>query len=370
VTVRIGIVGTSWWADAMYLPALADHPHGRIVAVCGRNETNARALAARFGVPHVFTDWTTMLESGEIDAVVVATPNDTHREISLAALERRMPVLCDKPIGMNASEAAEIARAAAAADVATMTPFTYRCMPTSRLVKEMIDAGRIGTPYHLNLRYYTGYARSGDYAWRFDRERAGSGVVGDLGSHWLDMARWWLGEIEEVSTTCRAHVNRASRPDGTSYEPTEDHAIILTRHTNGATAILQVSAVSVQGSPFGQTHQMELHGTGGSLEMVNDWDRVQEVRYLEAGQQGPHQLVPLPDHLTAGLPLDIVGDTYRATFRRTEAMTRAWVTAIATGIRCEPDLADGARVQELVDAALDSANNASRWTSCAAARPT
>ena len=80
-----------------------------------------------------------------------------------------------------------------------MVPFTYRFMPTNQFVKQLITDGYVGRPYHLSMRYFAGYARDGAYAWRFDEEKAGSGILGDLGSHWLDMARWFLGEVTEVS---------------------------------------------------------------------------------------------------------------------------------------------------------------------------
>src|SRR6476646_4632891 len=96
-TVRVGLVGTSWWAEAMYLPALADHPIGRITAICGRDLERTRSVAASWSIPHAFADWSAMLASGEIDAVIIATPNETHFEITMAALDRELPVLCEKP---------------------------------------------------------------------------------------------------------------------------------------------------------------------------------------------------------------------------------------------------------------------------------
>jgi predicted dehydrogenase len=167
-TVRVGIVGTSWWADAMYLPALADHPIGRITAVCGRDLERAQSVAVTWSIPHAFNDWTAMLDSGEIDAVIVASPNETHYEITMAALDRGFPVLCEKPLGMNVAEAHKMAEAAAAHGATTMVPFTYRNMPTNQFVKQLIDEGFVGQPYHLSMRYFAGYARDGAYAWRFD----------------------------------------------------------------------------------------------------------------------------------------------------------------------------------------------------------
>ncbi len=244
-----------------------------------------------------------------------------------------------------------------------MVPFTYRNMPTNQYIKQLIDEGYVGKPYHLSMRYFAGYARDGAYAWRFDEAKAGSGILGDLGSHWLDMARWFLGEVTEVSAHRNFFVDRESRPDGSSYTPVEDSAVISARFESGAAATLQVSAVCWEGTPFGQIHELDLHGSGGTLHALNDWNEVQEVRGVRAGEQGPAKPLIIPDSSWSGAPRDRVHDTYRHIFRRTEAMTRQWVSAIAEGHTVEPDFATGARVQELVAAAITSATTDGSWQS-------
>jgi predicted dehydrogenase len=347
----------------MYLPALADHPIGHVAAVCGRDLERATDVGRRWNVPHVYNDWATMLESDEVDAVIVATPNETHYEITMAALDHGLPVLCEKPLGMNVAEARKMADAAAERGTITMVPFTYRNMPTNQFVKQLIDDGYVGKPYHLSMRYFAGYARDGAYAWRFDEEKAGSGILGDLGSHWLDMARWFLGEVTAVSAHRDFFVDREPRPDGSSYTPVEDSAVISARFESGASATLQVSAVCWEGTPFGQIHELDLHGSGGTLHALNDWDTVQEVRGVRAGERGPAMPLDIPDSAWNGAPRERVHDTYRHMFRRTEAMTRRWVTAVAEGQPVDPDFATGARVQELVAAAVASASGDGSWQS-------
>jgi predicted dehydrogenase len=359
--VRVGVVGTSWWTDAMYLPALANHPAGSVRAVCGRNRETANAVAANWGIAHVYTDWREMLSGGEVDAVIIATPNDTHHPIAMDALQRGMAVLCEKPLSLDASLAAEMVTAAERSDVTTMTPFTYRCMPTFRWTKQLIDDGYIGRPYHLHLRYFTGYARDGDYSWRFDPAISGAGVVGDLGTHWIDMARWLMGEIVAVSATIDRFVQRAPRPDGSSYDPAEDSALIQCRFENGALGVLHASAVAWEGTGFGQTHELDLHGSAGTLHAYNDWDTVQQVRGIRAGAPGPAAVLPIPETIWQGVRRDTVHNTYRDVFRETEAQARAWLSAVAAGAKVQPDLATGARVQVIADAALRSASEQSRW---------
>lgn len=369
MTLRVGVVGTSWWTDAMYLPALTNHPDATVVAISGRRREPADELAARWGIAHVFDDHASMFESGEVDAVIVATPNDTHASISAAAINAGLAVLCDKPLALTSPEALALAELASQRGVTTLVPFTYRYMPTSQLVFRLLREGAIGQPRHMNARYYAGYAHGGEYAWRWDRALAGSGVIGDLGSHWLDLARWLLGEVVAVSAHATVFVPKSARPDSAPYEQTEDHAVILTRHASGAVATLEVSAVAAEGSAFGQKHLLEIHGSGGSLEAVNDWRKTQEVRLYERRTTEPHRVVPWPDDIVTGLRLDDVVDTYHDVFRTTEAMTRAWATAAAKGLPCDPDFSVGARVQQLIDAAVASAAEDGAWQSVPVAAP-
>ncbi len=353
--MNVALIGTSWWADAMYLPALADHPDGRITVICGRDPDTTRERAALWKIPRWCTDWREAIDDASVDAVIVASANDSHYEITAAAIDRGLHVLCEKPLTHLAGQANELADRAEAAGLTTMTPFTYRWMPTNQWIKRLIDDGYVGTPRHLDMRYFTGYARNADYAWRFDRELAGAGVVGDLGSHWLHLARWWMGEVTEIGCMTSTFARRGPRPDGTPYEQAEDTGLLTVRFASGGYGSLHVTAVCWEGTPFGQTHHFDVHGTEGTLHSTIDWDTVQEVRGVRAGEPGPAAILPAPDDIWGTVRRDVVGDTYRDVFRTTDAMARQWVGAIARGERCEPSLREGARVQELVDAAMTSA---------------
>ena len=241
----------------------------------------------------------------------------------------------------------------------TLVPFTYRYMPTNQFVRRLIDDGFVGRPFHLNMRYFTGFARDGEYSWRFDSDLAGSGVIGDLGSHWLHVARWLLGEVVELGCVSSRFIDRASRPDGSDYERSEDSAQMHVRFESGATGTLQVSAVCWEGTDFGQTHHLDLHGADGTVYAYNDWSTVQEVRALRAGDTGPAPIVPIPDDIWGASRRDRVHDTYRDVFRVEHRMIGDWVDAVRSGRHVDgplrPDLAEGARVQELLALAVESA---------------
>lgn len=350
---RIGVIGTSWWADAMYLPALRALDDVDVVATLGRDPERTANFARRWEIGAGHTEIDDFFDT-PMDAVIVASANDAHHSHTLRALEHGLDVLCEKPLGRTAAEAAEMCAAATAAGAITMVPFTYRYMPVNRWVKQLIDDGYLGEAFHLGLRYFTGFARDGEYAWRFDRSEAGSGVIGDLGSHWLALARWFLGEIDGIGCHSRHFVDRAERPDGRAYERGEDSAVIHARFTSGAYATLQVSAVCWEGSSFGQTHELDAHGTDGTLYASCDWECLQEVRGSKAGTSGPAAPLPIPDALWADVRRDRVHDTYRDVFRG-GAMVGDFVTAVREQRPCEPDFADGLRIQELCDAAVRSA---------------
>lgn len=357
--VRIGILGTSWWADSMYLPALAAHPDVEIVGICGRTATKAERLAAEWDLGWWSIDSDEFIDPERLDAVVIATSNDSHEPLALLAMERGLHVLCEKPIATSTTAALAMADAAAAGGSITLVPFTYRYMPTNQYVKRLIDEGFVGRPFHLNMRYFTGFARDGEYSWRFDTELAGSGVLGDLGSHWLHVARWLLGEVTEIGCISARFVERESRPDGSDYERSEDSAQMTVRFENGAYGTLQVSAVCWEGTEFNQTHHLDLHGADGTVYAYNDWSNVQEVRGLKANEPGPAAVMEIPDDVWGDARRERVHDTYRDVFRVDRRMIGDWVDAVREGTPVggplAPDLAEGARVQQLLEMAARSA---------------
>ena len=359
--VRIGVAGTSWWADSMYLPALATHPLADVRAMAGTRPEHTREFAAKWSIPAAYDTVEAMLDAEPLDALIVATPNRSHYPIAYAALERGLHVLCEKPVGMSSSEVRRLADLAAARGVTTMVPFTYKNMPGMRYLKQLVDEGYIGEPYHLNMRYFAGYGRGGEYAWRFDLDVAGAALAGDLGSHLAYLARWYFGEVESVTAEFGMNVPRANRPDGSDYPRGEDSAIILLRFANGATGALHVSSVAHEPSSFGQLHGVELHGSRGTLHHVNDWNRLQVVSGARADDDAVHEL-PIPDRCWGGAPRDDVHETYKHVFRHQETQARAFISAVAAGEKVKADLADGLHIQRIGDAAVISAREGRRVT--------
>lgn len=352
--VSVGLVGTSWWADAMHLPALDSHPRARVAAICGRNRENAQKMADAWRIPQVYTDYKEMIEAADLDAVIISTTNDSHYPITMKAFAHGLHVLCEKPIAMTYGQAREMADIAEAKQLKTLVPFTYRFMPTARYLKELLDGGYLGRLYHLNMRYYTGYARAGDYRWRFDKKIAGAGVVGDLGPHFLYIAEWLYGEIKAITCRLGFSVPRPPRdPQGEPYDALDDSCMLTVEFANGALGMIHCSAVCYEDTPFGQTHHMEFHGSGGTLYSFTDWDKIQQVRGARVGE-GMIRELPIPDHIWGGARRDTVHNTYRDMFRAEDYMIRGFINGIIHDTALAPDFRDGARIQRLVSAAVRS----------------
>src|SRR4030095_3445043 len=150
--IKIGIVGTSWWTDSMYMPALTTHPNADVRAVVGRNLDHTREVAEQWKGPNAYASMADLLAKETLDAVIIASSNKHHYPLAMTAIEHGLHVLCEKPLAMNYTEAIRMTEAAQKAGVKTMVSFTYRYMPTARYLKELLEQGYIGQPYHLNMR--------------------------------------------------------------------------------------------------------------------------------------------------------------------------------------------------------------------------
>jgi predicted dehydrogenase len=358
--VSIGMIGTSWWTDAMYLPALQNHTQAKITAICGRKENTTNEIAERWKIPGRYTDVNKMLENEKLEALIVASANDSHYSYTMQALEKGLHVLCEKPLTLNYKDAKAMADLAEAKGLVTMTPFTYSFMPTTRYLKELIDGGYIGKPYHLNMRYYSSYGRNTDYIWRFDKAIAGSGAIGDIGSHFIYIAYWLFGEITGVFARLDKLVDRAkTTPDGKPYDIADDTAMLILKFKNGAQGSIQASTVAYEATHFGQIHQMEFYGSEGSLRSFTDWDKVQEVQGAKVGK-GAVEPLEIPPHIWGKARRDTVHNTYKDMFRKEGFMTQDFISAIAENRQTFPTFREGAYVQKVLGAALKS-DQEKRW---------
>ncbi len=360
--VRVGLIGTSWYADSMHLPSLTSHPQASVTAICGRNEARAQEMAAKFNIPHVFTDWQAMLHAGLMDAVVIAAPDDLHYPMCMAAIAEGLHVVCEKPLALTAHEAREMAAAADAAGVKHMSFFTLRWFPHTRLLRELVDAGRVGRPSHCQISYVHGGGRDGRYRWRLDGDRA-NGILGDLGSHLIDLARWLNGDIVRVSAQLGTFVVR-THPDGRPVTPANDAALLALEFANGSQGMIHTSAVVYTGGR-GMEQHVRLYGEAGSVESdfaFGNFGNAGVSMTVRAAQapDGTYADLPIPDHILGGLaPAD-----FAEAFNTQSAGDRYFIDCILADRQPSPSLWDGAVVQAVMEAAI-TAQREGRWIAVA-----
>lgn len=348
--VNVGVVGTSWFTDLMHLPCLNSAPGAEVVAICGRRRERAEEMARKYGIPQVFTDYRAMIERAGLEALVVVTPDDLHYPITMAALDAGLHVFCEKPLAMSSEQAREMYEKASAVGVKHLVNFTYRWVPLHRYLHDLVAEGYLGRLYQIDARYLAGYGRGTGPSWRFDG-RHGLGILGDLGSHLIDLVRWIAGEITSVSSSLRAFVWHDS-DDSERAIPTNDVVAMAVELANGAMGILEVSALA-HVPDAGQEQYLALYGEAGTLEARFSLAGA-ELRGSRAGENEWTPL-PIPDHyLEGGNPNGPVMDVLRQVFTRQPASAWLFVASIVEDYQAEPSFADGLRAQEVIDAAITS----------------
>ena len=347
--VRVGIIGTSWWTDLMFLPSFKSHPLADVTAICGRNRERAEEMANKYKIPHVYTDYRKLIERGNLDAVAVVTPDDLHYQMTMDALDANLHVLCEKPMALSTQQAKEMYEKAEAKGVKHMILFTFRWRPHFRYLKQLVDEGYIGRCYHADFDFLADYARQPEYLWRFDGLRS-NGVVSDLGSHMIDFARWYVGDIAGVSAQLDAFVVRPSI-DNKPLIPANDTALVNLQFDNGAQGMIRVSAVANRGDR-GFEIGIRLCGDSGTLEVKQIFLGVEASVKFRGVRNGEEQFrdLEIPDVFYENMDR---GEWF-GPYIKQSAGPRLFVEAIVKDRPIVPNFYDGLKAQEVVDSALDS----------------
>ena len=362
--VRIGVIGTSAFTEEFHLQSLENHPQARLEAICSRTAYRVRDVAERHGIPRVYTDYRELVRDPELDAVVVVTPNYLHHPMAMAALEAGKHVFCDKPLGMNLREARQMYEKAESVRVTHMTNFTFRGVPAITRMKELVDDGYVGKTYHISASFRGEQRRGNTMVWRRDKRQAGTGVLGDLGSHVIDMAQWLAGPITRVS----AHLSTVTRelvlPDTGETVPneTDDTCALVVEFESGAQGILHVSWVALPGSG-GIQIQAEVHGDRGMLAVEVDRPRNLRSWVTLWGRQDAQevaQALPMPTHLTDGLDFSDGTALIRTMTTKPWYSAQRFVEAVLGRREASPSFYDGMIAQAVIDAAVAS-HQTGRW---------
>ncbi len=358
--IKIGLAGASWFADLWYVPVLLKHPHVELAAVCSAGGDSARRMAEKYGIASAYDSYSDMFERAGIDGVCVVTPNDVHASIATAAMERGIHVICEKPLAATIADAAAMVRTAERTKIVHGVNFTYREHPGVRKLKAMAEGGDIGS-LHSGIFEYTGdYGIAGPPGWRGSSSVGGAGgVLGDLGSHLIDLARFVTGErlTETVADARFAH--RGQSPDSAA-----DAVVFLGRHERGAIGSFRTSWLDPQGAR-GQTIRIALIGDLGKLDFAASHFGA-SLTYAKTGQ--PAVAIDLASEVEAW---DEAVDATEERFRPWRVTERnevwKWIDRIrdhkagrATPHADAPTFLDGYYVQAVMEAVMKSAEQ-KRW---------
>jgi len=350
--VRVGVIGTSQHTEENHIRNLKSHARAEIVAVCGRNQERARAVAERNGIPRTFANYRTMITDGGLDAVVISTPDDTHYPMAMAALEAGLHVLCEKPLASTAAQAREMYQAAEAAGVIHMTYFNWRWVPHHRQMLALLRDEYIGQPFNLSMRWWLDIGKQAGYLWRLDSKRGG-GVLADLGAHMIDLARLYMGDVTRVMAqlnTYRSLLGQGNKlPD-----PANDTTNLLLEFAGGGQAAIQLSFLAYQGEDdsFGDMATL-LHGSQGTMRTVFNLKDIT----LSGACRGEASLHPLPvdeQFWEASGPAENLPERYFNLLTTSPMGNRLFIESILGEGRPDATFYDGWKVQQVIDAALES----------------
>lgn len=367
--LRIGLIGTGFMGKAhaiAYHSAPAVFGLGDCLQLSLLAEVNlplAQAKAKELGFARATDDWQALVRDPEVDVVDICSPNYLHKEMALAAIAAGKHVYSEKPLALNAPDALEMTEAAEAAGVKTLVGFNYAKNPAAQLAREIIASGEIGEVVHFRGTHNEDYLADPNqpHSWRLRRDYSGSGTLGDMGSHIINMAHYLVGDITEVCGDLRTVIKRrpvAGQPGQFAEVENEDQAHCLVRFANGAQGTLETSRIA-WGRKMGLT--FEVTGTQGSL--VFDQERLSELQLYTASdaanRAGFRTLLIGPEHPDYGH--FCVGPGHGIGYNDQKAIeVRDLVEGIAGRRPLWPDFRAAYEVNRVIDA-VERSHAQGRW---------
>ena len=282
-TIGIGMLGYAFMGKAhsnglKKLPYMMYPPVAipRLVAIAGRNVDAVKEAAKRYGYEKVYTDWRKMIDDPDIQVFDNAGPNNVHTEPNIAAAKAGKHVISEKPLGRNAEESYEMWQAVKKAKVKHQCAFNYRFVPAIRLVRDLIDAGKLGRIYHFRATYLQEWIADDNFpmVWRLDKKIAGSGALGDLGSHIIDLARFLVGEPKSLMARTGTFISERMGDKGKKEKVTVDDAFeAVVEYKNGALGTLEATRFAPGRKNF---NTFEINAEHGSVRF-----NLENMNYLE-----------------------------------------------------------------------------------------
>ncbi|QEH36708.1 putative oxidoreductase YdgJ [Aquisphaera giovannonii] len=364
--VRVAFIGVGAVTAYHHLPGLRLDPRARLTAICDAAPALLEQRRKEWDVPLASTDPEEICRSPEVDAVVIATPNDTHRPIALAAARAGKHIMAEKPLGLNAGEVRQMYEAARDNGVVHMTAFTYRFAPSMRYLKHLLRSGALGTPRHFRSQRFLDLPET-SWGWRQYKERAGAGDLFDMTIHRIDFAIDLLGPIARVCGAVARFAPRAQTSDGRPCPPSDvdDWSSLIGEFESGATGVWEGTTLAKGYHRDGFGHEWaEINGSEGSAVY-----RLHEPNTILLGRSG-QDLAPVPVPSEFLKPEASPRDPSQgapATVFRYDLMWE-FVSAIVERRAAVPSFLDGLNAQLVADAVLRS-HTERTWIDTPLAKP-
>ena len=349
--LRVGIIGTGLIAHSHAQGVKDNSASAKITAVCDINPKQIEKFLADTGLTDVktYTDYREMIESEDLDLVSICTSNCTHKEIAVFAAEHKKNILCEKPVGLDSAEVSEIAEACRKNQVINLTGFTYRRIPAVAEIKKIIDQGLLGRIYHYRGRFYADRMAAPDHEieWRHKENEAGSGTLGDLGSHLLDMGLYLLSgqchKVTDVYADARIYIpERKNLDTGEMEKVTSDDCCDIIAHFEDGT---EMNLETTRYAPF----EVEFHITGekGAIRYnLLKYDEFELMLYSSpANYFHTYRTVTVDSPVICGKKIS------------TDRMSRQYaylLNCIKNGEKAHPDIGETVYIQQLLDAMKQS----------------
>ncbi len=362
--LRYAIIGAGAVSDYHHVPGVRLDPRAELVAVCDPNEALLAKRRREWGVENVTTNFEDIAADPDVDAVIIATPNFTHKPIALACIDAGKHVMCEKPLGVNFAEAAAMYRAARDRGVKHMTAFTYRFAPSMRYLRHLVRTGALGTPRHFRSQRFLDLPET-SWGWRQYKQLAGAGDLYDMTIHRLDFAMDLMGPLQSVCGAVATFCPRDRTVDGKACDPSDvdDWSALIGRFASGAVGVWEGSTVMKghHNNGFGW-EWAEVNGSEGSAVY-----RLTEPNTILIGKHGGSlDTAPVPEEFLVidGSPRDPKAGVPSTVFRYD--LVYALTSAIVEDRPAVPGFDDGARSQAVADAVLES-NERGTWVDVALA---
>lgn len=356
--VRIAIIGAGAVADYHHVPGIRLDPRAELVAACDPNESLLAKRKKDWNLARTTTKYAEIAADPAIDAVIICTPNDTHHPITMACLAGGKHVMCEKPLGLNFAESAEMYRTARDRNLRHMTAFTYRFAPSMKYLRHLVHSGAIGTPRHFRSQRFLDWPET-SWSWRQYKKTAGAGDLFDMTIHRIDYAQDLMGQMTSICGAVAQFVPRDRNPDGTPCAPSEvdDWSALICQFDRGGVGVLE-------GTTLAKGYHFD--GFGHDWAEVNGSDatavyQLKEPNTILIGKHGEslHKVdVPVSFLTPADSPRDPSQGVPSTVFRYD--LVWEFVSAIVEGRDAVPGFNHGASAQAVADAVLQSFDT-KRW---------